>query len=1284
MKSTTFVRLAGVAGALGGVLWTLMFLARVPDALAEELGIYISLNFVPLLLFLPALVALCRRRGGDLKYARRIGFILAFAGLIVSMVLNLAGFLISARWPGSAAESATTWVYYGGTFALIAGMTILGVVFLKAGTLPRWNDAPLLIGLLGVLWIPFFLWDAPWVQTIVAFSNSTLIVRAAFGVGWVLLGLALFARTSEESAAETDAERKNLVFGPRAGVAAARLERNTEWLVEKLQSIALFDLLEILGKLAILVAVIVFLIGIDDRRKQSKYEAWQVITSAQGQEGTGGRIDALQTLSGAGESLEGVVAEDAMLAGVSLREGTDLDNARFQKSDLSDAELERVFLRNADLEKAKLAGARLDGANLTGVVLREADVSGAELSSAVLSGAQLQDATLQGANLQGANLSDAQLQNANLSGAHLEGATLTGAKLHNTDLSGAWLSEADLELAELENANLKGAVLEGALMDGALLNTDGLVGAKLDGADFRGAVLSGTSDSGADWGTDLRYETDLREVVHLTEKQVEEAKGDKTTLLPEGIDRPTQWNSVTNNMPDMGTLKGGEYFTEEFTPEFSFSPGAGWQVTHSEVQNAVEIWKKDVGYLDFLNVVEVLDPKSPNSGKVLEAPEDVEGMVKWFQDHPYLETGEPGPVSVGGASGTQLDVAARTVPEGYPPDCTEPCLTTFPLADGGEFRFFEDSWNRVMVLDVGGEIVVLSAVMYDATGIRSALESIRWTGAAMPITAGYYFTSVFTPSLSLEVGEGWQNFYELENTYYISREGDSWLSFHNAQEVYDLDQPEPRTATAPGGGVDGMVEWFQDHPYLQAGEPEPFELAGASGKAFDVSVSSAPIDYQCATPCVDLFRDDQGSPFALFAGDKGRVMVLDVEGETLTIMIQSPEEKFEGFSAEAKEVLNSVEWIQPLKTVPPGYRITGVFEPSASFETSGGWQSWYFQPDYYQIWKKDGSFLDFHNAREVYNPESLSLSDLSPAPEDVEGMVKWFQDHPYLEVSEPEPAELAGASGKAFDVSVPPDLPSYPRECADANWPACVPLFRGSDQQPFYLFDGDKYRVMVLDVKGEAVTVILGSPEGTFDGFLAGARDVLDSVEWLKEYAAGETYSTEEFEPSFTFRLDEAWQENQENADYFGITPELGEEDDSTLSFVRAGEVYDPKNPASGEVMPAPEGKEAVVSWLRNHPYLEVGEPEPFEVGGVSGARLDVAISSMPESYPPKCGLPCVPLFQDSQGEPISTYTSFEARFVVLEVDGETVIATIVSREDKFDDFLPQAEEVLSTVDWGE
>jgi hypothetical protein len=173
-----------------------------------------------------------------------------------------------------------------------------------------------------------------------------------------------------------------------------------DWAAYILGKWPLVELLEYLGSFSILFAVIFYFAGASDRLKQKHYQAWQVINTASGKGGNGGRIDALQELNDDRVALIGVDVADAYLEGVRLEKaqarrsnfsGADLRGARFKQARLDDADLHWANLRGADLRECNLTGARMDDTDLVGASLAGADVAHASFEQADLRGADLKD-----------------------------------------------------------------------------------------------------------------------------------------------------------------------------------------------------------------------------------------------------------------------------------------------------------------------------------------------------------------------------------------------------------------------------------------------------------------------------------------------------------------------------------------------------------------------------------------------------------------------------------------------------------------------------------------------------------------------------------------------------------------------------------------------------------------------------------------------------------------------------------------------------------------------------
>ena len=76
-----------------------------------------------------------------------------------------------------------------------------------------------------------------------------------------------------------------------------RINWSLAWVSWALSHWALLDVLEHLETFSVLVAVVFYFADSGNRVKQKHYQAWQVINTAQGKGGSGGRIEALQELN---------------------------------------------------------------------------------------------------------------------------------------------------------------------------------------------------------------------------------------------------------------------------------------------------------------------------------------------------------------------------------------------------------------------------------------------------------------------------------------------------------------------------------------------------------------------------------------------------------------------------------------------------------------------------------------------------------------------------------------------------------------------------------------------------------------------------------------------------------------------------------------------------------------------------------------------------------------------------------------------------------------------------
>jgi uncharacterized protein YjbI with pentapeptide repeats len=347
----------------------------------------------------------------------------------------------------------------------------------------------------------------------------------------------------------------------------------------------------------------------------------------------------------------------------------------------------------------------LTGADLSGAYLGEANLSG--LRYADLSGANLFKADLSGANLFKANLSEAGLSEADLSGVSLRRANVSWADLRGADLTRANLREANLSEAKLNGANLSEANLSEAKLNGANLSEANLTSTNLRGADLSGAFLRDAN---------LRY-ANLRDakMSFALEQLKKQAASLKGAVMPDGT-----------------------VSSDEFEPALSFSLSEEWQIAEVTPPDLISIHGPERGKLFFTSPSHVFDPSSPSEPTKVSAPETAKEWLSWFQRHPNLDTSKPVPVSVGGESGMQIDVAASSTLEDFPEKVcyTGPCVPLYPTTGGPIIAQPSDEGgkDRYVMVDVRGETVVINVIAPAGKvdeflpKAQKVLDSVEWKG----------------------------------------------------------------------------------------------------------------------------------------------------------------------------------------------------------------------------------------------------------------------------------------------------------------------------------------------------------------------------------------------------------------------------------------------------------------------------------------------------------------------------------------------------------------------------
>ena len=184
---------------------------------------------------------------------------------------------------------------------------------------------------------------------------------------------------------------------------------------------------------------------------------------------------------------------------------------------------------------------------------------------------------------------------------------------------------------------------------------------------------------------------------------------------------------------DPQALRPGVYRSEEFKPSLSLRVSKGWKNFPPEAFDVLALTRGERMALDFVNAQEIYKPTKTGTPNVVEAPKD---MVGWFQQHPYLQTDKPEPVTVGGVKGEQFDVVVENLPEDYPSVGGANCVNIFRLSTGITVCQPEEEKVRLAVLeDVKGETVTIGSVSPVTEfeeflpEAQKVLDTVKWGGS---------------------------------------------------------------------------------------------------------------------------------------------------------------------------------------------------------------------------------------------------------------------------------------------------------------------------------------------------------------------------------------------------------------------------------------------------------------------------------------------------------------------------------------------------------------------------
>jgi hypothetical protein len=162
-----------------------------------------------------------------------------------------------------------------------------------------------------------------------------------------------------------------------------------QWIAYLASNLAIFRVLEYVGKLGILVTVIWWIAEYPERQREAIRTAWSVVNTK-----GGGRLESLKYLAERNVDLKGLYAGGGYFSGIALEDRdlswSNLDGANFETSHLDRAHLEGSALSGTDFKNATLVGANFQNARLSpsAPMFDGADIGGADFRNIVVMNAQ--------------------------------------------------------------------------------------------------------------------------------------------------------------------------------------------------------------------------------------------------------------------------------------------------------------------------------------------------------------------------------------------------------------------------------------------------------------------------------------------------------------------------------------------------------------------------------------------------------------------------------------------------------------------------------------------------------------------------------------------------------------------------------------------------------------------------------------------------------------------------------------------------------------------------------
>jgi hypothetical protein len=193
------------------------------------------------------------------------------------------------------------------------------------------------------------------------------------------------------------------------------------------------------------------------------------------------------------------------------------------------------------------------------------------------------------------------------------------------------------------------------------------------------------------------------------------------SLRPIAIPRPTDLpidGTCRDNHPCLGLLPAGSHHTQFFSPGFAFTIASGtWENLADEAGafHIVSIDRPD----DAIAFFRQPWPTKPTGVRAAGVASTVTAITDWLATNSALEATKPQPVTIGGLSGTQIDLALAPGAENADPTCpVQVCVNLFigrSATWAWDWGFAGPERQRLYLLEAPDTVVAIFVDSLDGT-----------------------------------------------------------------------------------------------------------------------------------------------------------------------------------------------------------------------------------------------------------------------------------------------------------------------------------------------------------------------------------------------------------------------------------------------------------------------------------------------------------------------------------------------------------------------------------------